>query len=446
MPAFPISREALVVVGVVVTATLWLAKRYRFFSSIDGDDRGSAGLPLFAFAFTVLVLFYDRAPWIMSASILTLAVSDAAAAVFGERFAKRYYRLGRDKKSFVGNAAFVLSALLVWASFTVPSIGEGILGFESAPRLDATYLAAGALVAATLAAVEAVSSRGFDNLTVPLAAAFLYWLTLPTPDPAFLRDYALGAAFGVGVAVASYRLRFLAASGAAATALLATLIFAVGGLTWTIPMIVFFVASSALSKIRKRAQIDEALTSEKTGTRDLTQVFANGGAAGACAAGYAVAPDPLWFVAYCGAIAAACADTWSTEIGTMKPRRTRHFFTLKPVPQGESGGVSAVGTLGGAAGASAIAATAAFFLTDIYLIFIVLIAGVFGGLFDSALGATAQEKRRCERCDALTERREHCGSATRLISGAPRLTNDGVNLLATAFGGAVAYLLSVALQ
>ncbi|MBD3409798.1 MAG: DUF92 domain-containing protein, partial [Ignavibacteriales bacterium] len=67
-------------------------------------------------------------------------------------------------------------------------------------------------------------------------------------------------------------------------------------------------------------------------------------------------------------------------------------------------------------------------------------------LFDSALGATAQEKRRCERCDALTERREHCGSATRLISGAPRLTNDGVNLLATAFGGAVAYLLSVALQ
>ena len=69
-------------------------------------------------------------------------------------------------------------------------------------------------------------------------------------------------------------------------------------------------------------------------------------------------------------------------------------------------------------------------------------AGLFGGLMDSWVGATVQLRRHCHACHADSERRVHdCGAATVRAGGWAWMTNDAVNALATLSGGIVALAL-----
>jgi uncharacterized protein (TIGR00297 family) len=175
------------------------------------------------------------------------------------------------------------------------------------------------------------------------------------------------------------------------------------------------------------------------GRRNARQVLANGGvAAAASLAG-------SW-PAVAGAIAAAAADTWATEIGSFSPASPRLVTTWARVTRGASGGITALGTAGGVAGAAAIAGLA-FVLEPRGIahartaIALVTVAGIAGMLADSLLGATLQGLYECPSCGGRFERRDTvCHGPVRLIRGRRWLDNDGVNLAATLVGAAVGML------
>ena len=258
------------------------------------------------------------------------------------------------------------------------------------------------------------------------------------PDPA---QTGLAALLALGVAGAAWKVGALTASGAAAAAAVGFAHCGFAGWPGAAALLAFFVSSTALSRLGRRRK--EALGYEKGGQRDAMQVLANGGVAALCAALAGVSSvDPSPFlVAMLGALAAANADTWATEIGSLAKGAPRMITTLRPAPTGSSGAVSLPGTLAALTGAAVVAAAALLWpeLRAGTVLVAVTLAGLTGSLLDSLLGATVQVQYRCRACGKLTERRSHCeGAETQRARGLPWMNNDAVNALATVAGALAA--------
>jgi uncharacterized protein (TIGR00297 family) len=164
-------------------------------------------------------------------------------------------------------------------------------------------------------------------------------------------------------------------------------------------LLAFFVLSTLLSR--------------RGTARNERQVLANGGIAALAA----LAGHWLWFA---GALAAANADTWATEIGSHSRTPPRLITSWARVAAGTDGGMTLLGTAGGIAGAGFVAGLSVGLApggSGLGLAMRVAVAGIIGMLVDSLLGATVQGKIRW-------------------------MDNDAVNLAATLAGAACARLMA----
>lgn len=250
-----------------------------------------------------------------------------------------------------------------------------------------------------------------------------------------MTQLAIGAVLALVVALAAYRFHALSRSGAVAAFAIGTAIFGAAGWQGACVLFAFFIPSTLLSRIG-RARKRELVDIGKHGARDAWQVLANGGVAAVCIVlslryglGYATA--------FAGALAAASADTWGTEIGTLARGTPRSILTLRPLATGLSGGITLQGTLAEFAGAALVGLIA--WTLHLAPFVAVLAGGVAGAFVDSLLGATLQALRWCPTCERACETNPHvCGTSTTLRRGAAWFDNDLVNLAATATGATVA--------
>jgi uncharacterized protein (TIGR00297 family) len=258
----------------------------------------------------------------------------------------------------------------------------------------------------------------------------------------------LGFLLAVCIAAAAWKAGSLSISGALAAVLLGTVIFGMGGLGWSILLLAFFTSSSVLSRLFKRQKAGVQEKFSKGSQRDAGQVLANGGAAGLCVLLHVLFPGEAWpWAAFAGALAAANADTWATELGVLSRTRPRLITTGQVVETGTSGGITLAGTAAAMGGSFLIASLAVILwqgnglalALPVWLIWI-LLSGTAGSLLDSLLGATLQAIYYCPACHKETERYpEHtCGTPTRRIKGQPWMDNDWVNGLCTLAGALLA--------
>lgn len=223
-------------------------------------------------------------------------------------------------------------------------------------------------------------------------------------------------AIGGILLVAARRLAWLTPSGQLAAALVGLAVLLGSGTLGATLLLVFFLSSSAWSRFRP----ERKGRAREPGGRSAMQVLANGGLAAGFSLSALAGWDPAGHYALVGAVAAAAADTWATEIGSAGRWPTWSVIGRGRVAAGASGGVSIPGTLAGIAGAALIGAVAALIApsgTDAAgWVRMGLLAGTAGMMVDSFLGAT------------LEERLHFVG-------------NDEVNLGCTFVGAAVAVLL-----
>jgi uncharacterized protein (TIGR00297 family) len=255
---------------------------------------------------------------------------------------------------------------------------------------------------------------------------------------------------------AAYLRGALTRNGVAGAVVTGTLIFGLGGWTWGLLLIAFFLSSSFLSHYRELEKEGLAEKFAKGPQRDMGQALANGGWGAVLAVAYGFSPHPALWAAFVGAMAAVTADTWATELGVLSRSQPRLITTCEPVPVGTSGGVSVLGTAATVAGGFFIGLLT-FLLyelaavvrgnhvgwPDLWIVVVGVAGGLAGSLFDSLLGATLQGIYYCDRCAKETEKTRHgCGHVTRLVRGYRWLNNDLVNLLSSVVGSVLAVVVA----
>ncbi len=431
-----------IVLAVIFIVVNFVAIKRGLLKGMHGTGRATYGTVFYPLAFLVLVLlFWYRAPLVLSLSILVLALADAGAAIVGGSYrSPTEYRLTSDKKSVEGSMAmFVITFVTIY-------VGLLQFGLEEHRVFEYAFLVSG-ITALTATAWEAISARGLDNLTVPLATAFLLAIFILPSMQVDLQQYALGTSLAIVIAVASYYVGFLSLSGSVAVFLLASPVFGIGGWKWTLPILAFFILSSILSKLGKGRKGELSDIFEKGSKRDYAQVLANGGIPGAILIGSVFIRGIDFYPLYVAAVAAVTADTWGTEIGLMRRNKTVLITTLREAPAGINGGISGLGMLGGLMGSAVVALVAFPWLSGWDVAGLIVGAGVSASLIDSLLGATMQAKFRCSSCGKETEKRMHCAGSPDhpttqgvLVSGTRWMNNDAVNFACSASGSIAMFL------
>lgn len=422
----------LAVVFVVANYGAW---RGRWWASIHRARPASLGTITFPLAVLPALVIGWRGGanhhFAWQAAFLILALADPLAAAVGERRG-RSVPFGGGTKSVAGSLAFGAAAFVVCTLTLVGWTRWGPLDW-----MFVDVVLASGVVAVVTTMTEALGRRGWDNFFVVLAA--MLPLVAWEVHPDMRGPMVLGAAGALPFAALTVRLRMLSPSGALAGGLLAATLIGLGGGAWAVPGFVFFVLSSAISRVGRRRKRHAAARSEKGNVRDAGQVYANGAVGWALLCAHVLWPHPLLYGGFLGAFAAAAADTWATELGALSRRRPRLVTSGRRVPRGTSGAVSVLGTAAAVAGAASVALSAWAVAAHAFQpvgggsgISLVVGSGVAGALVDSLAGATVQAQYRADE-GGVTERAD--GPR---VHGWSWMTNDRVNVVCTATGALVA--------
>jgi uncharacterized protein (TIGR00297 family) len=231
-------------------------------------------------------------------------------------------------------------------------------------------------------------------------------------------------------------------------------------------LLAFFLFGNLVTKYKYDKKAKLGVAEGNKGMRDINNVLGNGLSPLIFALLFAVSSqshNTIFLLGFSGAVATACADTFSTEIGQAEGN-PRLITTLKKVPVGTNGGVSLPGLGASLLGSGLISLVGFAFWFDLQmssrtillLSCVCLLSGFLGCIVDSFLGATVEDKpfykkrlrknasqQTLEKFDQQTFKKSLIKNAT--PASQFRLNKHGVNILATLFGGIFAILLGYSL-
>ena len=409
---------------------LSLAYKLNFMPMISSEGDNSPGTVYYAVAMTGVAIVMCFVPNLMvpfGMGIFCTSVGDGLAAVVGQLIKRANPKIYNDKSLFGTITCFVVSFACVYALDLIFNIRLGIL-----PCLALALLSC---------ELEIICGHGLDNIGITWGVTAFAYMLMYTD---FAYDYVCPILLTPLIIIFAVKKNALNKLGIALALVLDVIVsFAFKNFGF-IMLSAFLVLSIFVDKIKRRAKGTDGIEA-KGDLRDEMQVIANGFAAAVCCMLYAITRNFIFAVGYVAAIAEAFADTVASGLGVFS-KKTVDLFRFRTIEKGLSGGMSLIGTLSSLIAAFAISLLALpFNVLSIYSVIVAAAAGFLGNIFDSLLGSLLQVKYRCNVCDMLTEKQEHCGKPTVYYSGIKFLDNDMVNLLSGVFAAILAVTISYVL-
>ena len=355
----------------------------------DTDKARGFALGILIYPAVLLLLslvFYDKQVFV-AVGWGAMAFGDGFAGLLGKAFGGP--RLPwNPEKGWLGSFAFVVmgTALTMGLIMLLPESAR--LGHDW--RVWLIIIGPAMVVAAW---VETLRGLIDDNLSVPLTAAVAAFLIFSLPGlPNVPQNWLLGAGLVAFLVVGSIASKKIDVPGGLVGGLLAGFIFLGAGLTGLSLLFAFFVLGSVASHFKAAEKARVGLAQENKGKRSIRHAISNGGVAGICGLIAWGIPEYQVMMAamVAGSLAAATADTLSSELGVVFGRRFINILTLKPDQRGLDGVISLEGTLLGALGALFMALLFGAWHGFDPLVAYICFAGIFGNVIDSVLGASLQ--------------------------------------------------------
>lgn len=267
-----------------------------------------------------------------------------------------------------------------------PVCGKPFLLYDA---LRGLYAASPARPPGRNALPKSRSFRISDLLALGFAAAILaVFASLHHSEfPPGSRRFLTALAITAGFAVLAWFAGGVNFSGALAGSAVA-FIMAVRDLRMFLALLIVFAVTLVATRVG-RARKQQLRTAEPPGGRTASQAVANLGIAALVVA----VAGKAWPVLALAALAEAAGDTSSSEIGMAFPGKTLMITTFKPVPAGTDGGMSLFGTMAALLGAASVAiAAVATGLVPVSQLATIILAGFFGTVIDSLLGAIFERR------------------------------------------------------
>ncbi len=258
------------------------------------------------------------------------------------------------------------------------------------------------------------------DFTVPFGTTMVMWLfsfDYPLPD---LQRILLICIFALVLGIGAYWAKAADSDAVLSETIICLLVILFGGLAWFLLLLAFYLLGGAFTRYGYAYKHRLGIAQSRGGRRGYKNVYSNSLVPLIMAICYGVYGSDIFVYAFIGSVATANGDTLASEIGQTSRSNPRMITTLKETEPGVDGGVTALGEAASLAGSLVIGLLA---MGTGMIGAVGIVAGTLGGFlgtnFDSLLGATMQNRGL--------------------------LSNNGVNLVATAFGalvgGALWYIL-----
>ncbi|MCK9564510.1 MAG: TIGR00297 family protein [Methanothrix sp.] len=260
------------------------------------------------------------------------------------------------------------------------------------------------------------------DFTVPFGTAMLMWLfsfDYPLPE---LQRILLICIFALVLGIGAYWAKAADSDAVLSETIVCLLVILFAGLSWFILLLAFYLLGGAFTRYGYSHKHKLGIAQSHGGRRGYKNVYSNSLVPLVLAICYGVYGNDVFIFAFIASVATANGDTLASEIGETSHSKPRMITTLKETEPGVDGGVTPLGEAACLAGAVIIGLLATGMgMVGVSGIIVAAIGGFLGTNFDSLLGATLQSRGT--------------------------LSNNGVNLVATAFGalvgGALWYILQI---
>lgn len=127
------------------------------------DGLGTVYYAISLFILTIFTFGVIKRPEIGLCSCLIMGYSDGLAAVIGKKIKSYEYKISNTKKTLVGSLTMFI------ITFIIIAIYLGLSGIN-------LWMVKSLLTAIILTIIEAVSTKGTDNITIPVSACALLFL------------------------------------------------------------------------------------------------------------------------------------------------------------------------------------------------------------------------------------------------------------------------------
>ncbi|HPS91118.1 MAG TPA: TIGR00297 family protein [Methanothrix sp.] len=260
------------------------------------------------------------------------------------------------------------------------------------------------------------------DFTVPFGTAMVMWLfsfDYPLPE---LQRILLICIFALVLGIGAYWAKAADSDAVLSETIVCLLVILFAGITWFILLLAFYLLGGGFTRYGYTQKFKLGIAQSHGGRRGYKNVYSNSLVPLILAICYGVYGNDIFIFAFIASVATANGDTLASEIGETSRSKPRMITTFKEIEPGVDGGVTPLGEAASLAGAIIIGLLATGMgMAGVSGILIAAMGGFMGTNFDSLLGATLQSRGI--------------------------LSNNGVNLVATAFGalagGALWYIMQI---